>query len=169
MKHIIINGSGTSGKDTFIKLFDELYPNTTHNVSSIDPIKDIAYIGGWSGEKTEESRKLLSDLKKLFIEYNDLPTIFLCDYCDNLKKRDDYNYSTVFMHVREPDEIYKLKLMFNLEDIEVITLLVDKDVGKLGNSSDDDVNDYKYDYYIDNTGTIKQLKEAVETFINEEF
>jgi hypothetical protein len=108
-------------------------------------------------------------LKKLFIEYNDLPTDFLCDYCYNLKNRDDYNYSTIFMHVREPDEINKLKLMFKLEGIEVITLLVDKDVGKLGNYSDDDVSDYKYDYYIDNNGTIEQLKETVETFINEEF
>jgi CO dehydrogenase nickel-insertion accessory protein CooC1 len=46
MKHIIINGRGTSGKDTFIELFAKSYPNTTHNISSIDPIKDIAYIGG---------------------------------------------------------------------------------------------------------------------------
>jgi hypothetical protein len=29
-----------------VKIFDELYPNMVHNISSIDPIKDIAFCGG---------------------------------------------------------------------------------------------------------------------------
>ena len=165
MKYIVINGHGTCGKDEFIKIFDELYSSTVHNISSIDPIKDIAFIGGWSGEKDNKSRKLLSDLKKLFIDYNNLPTKFLCGYCDECKNRDDYNHSVIFMHVREPSEIEKLKLIFN----DVITILIDKDIESVGNSSDDGVMDYKYDYYIDNNGSLSELKDSVETFINEEF
>jgi hypothetical protein len=46
MKHFVINGHGTSGKDTFIELFDEMVLNKVYNISSIDPIKDIAYNGG---------------------------------------------------------------------------------------------------------------------------
>lgn len=169
MKRIIINGRGTSGKDEFVKIFSELYPCSTHNISSIDPIKEIARESGWNGEKDEKSRKMLADLKQIFINYNDLPTQYLYDHCVHLKMIDPfYNESVIFMHIREPNEISKLKQIFHLEDKEVTTLLIDKNIGNLGNSADDDVMDYKYDYYIDNNGTLEQLRESVKTFINEE-
>ena len=40
------------------------------NISSITPIKDLAKLCGWGGEKNEKSRKFLSDLKQLLIDYN---------------------------------------------------------------------------------------------------
>jgi len=44
----------------------------TRNISSITPILNIARAGGWNGEKTDEARRLLSRLKKVFTEFNDL-------------------------------------------------------------------------------------------------
>ncbi len=49
----------------------------TVNVSAITPIKEIASNYGWNGEKDAKSRKFLSDLKRAFADYNDLPTHYL--------------------------------------------------------------------------------------------
>jgi hypothetical protein len=87
-------------------------------------------------------------------------------YCDECKQRDDSDHSVIFMHIREPSEIKKFVSMC---EHGVVTVLIDKDIKKLGNSADDGVMDYKYDYYIDNNGTIENLKESVKTFIDEEF
>lgn len=78
MKHIvIINGTGGSGKDTFVE-FASKYASI-ENFSSIDTIKTIASLEvyqnqkglewlveyGWKGQKTEKDRKLLSELKRI--------------------------------------------------------------------------------------------------------
>jgi len=158
MKVFVINGSGTCGKDTFIEIFEK-YHDHTENISSIDPIKDIARENGWSGTKTEKDRKFLSDLKRVFIEYNDLPTKFLvCHWKD-----DHYEDTVLFMHIREPYEIDKIKLIIP----NIKTILINKDTGKHGNPSDDDVYDYTYDYIIDNNGSLEDLQESVKIFINE--
>ena len=72
---IIINGNGGVGKDTLCDFASEKY--TVTNISAITPIKNIAYQFGWRGEKDQKSRKFLADLKKTFIEYNDLPYRYL--------------------------------------------------------------------------------------------
>ena len=69
---IIINGKGGAGKDTMCEMAAKHF--RTMNVSSIDPIKKIASQNGWNGEKDDKSRKFLADLKKIFTDYNDLPT-----------------------------------------------------------------------------------------------
>ena len=70
-KIIVINGTGGSGKDTFIS-YCENYTKV-FNFSSIDIIKEIASTMGWNGGKTEKDRKFLADLKALATDYNDLP------------------------------------------------------------------------------------------------
>ena len=74
-KIIVINGKGGVGKDTLCEITKKYY--RTVIVSSIDPIKNIANQIGWDGTKDPKSRKLLSDLKRLCIEYNDFPTRYL--------------------------------------------------------------------------------------------
>lgn len=51
----IINGSGGVGKDTFVKMVSEATDNSVLNFSSVDKVKDIARIIGWTGGKTENS------------------------------------------------------------------------------------------------------------------
>ena len=46
---VIINGKGGVGKDTLCDIVSKKY--CVNNVSSITPIKQIAQIGGWKGEK----------------------------------------------------------------------------------------------------------------------
>ena len=64
-KIFITNGMARCGKDTFAKFLNELIP--TMKYSSIDKVKDIAYLCGWDGGKTERDRKFLSDLKKVIM------------------------------------------------------------------------------------------------------
>ena len=70
----VINGAGGVGKDTLCDLAAKHFK--VYNVSSIDPIKEIAAMTGWKGEKTDKARKYLSDLKALTINYNDYPTVW---------------------------------------------------------------------------------------------
>ena len=81
---IIINGTGGSGKDTFVKFCSKFAKVT--NISSVDKVKEAANIlVGWNGEKDEKSRKLLVDLKKLSIDYNDAPTNYIKDEYEQFK------------------------------------------------------------------------------------
>lgn len=158
-QYFVINGPGGAGKDAFIKFVEKYYfKGNVVNVSSIDPIKWLAQYGGWKGEKTDKARKMLSDLKKLFIDFNNLPFTFLTSQM-SLLKRDDI----IFMHVREASEIDKLKCLSN---VIIRTILIDRQTDLKGNDSDDMVYDYDYDYVIDNNGSLEDLKESAITFVD---
>ncbi len=75
---IIINGMGGSGKDTFVEFCAK--HGAVTNISSVDKVKEAAKIlVGWDGAKDEKSRKLLVDLKKLSIDYNNYPTKYILE------------------------------------------------------------------------------------------
>jgi hypothetical protein len=156
-KYFVINGQGGSGKDSFIKMVDRYYLDKVINVSSVDPIKWLAKYGDWDGGKTDKDRKFLSDLKKLFIDYNDLPLRFL-----TMQMKLLHEDSIIFMHVREGSEIDKMKAV----EPAIKTVLIDRQVEEKGNDSDDMVYDYEYDYVIDNNGSLEDLDEAAITFVD---
>ena len=99
---IVINGSGGVGKDTLCELAAEHYK--VKNVSSITPIKEIAALCGWDGKKDDKSRKFLSDLKRLCVEYNDYPTVWAREQYEDFKTGCE---EIMFVHIREPEEIAK--------------------------------------------------------------
>ena len=82
-QRIIINGTGGSGKDTFVEYVAKY--TKVFNFSSIDVIKEIGSLQvykkiqglewlaeyGWQGKKTEKDRKFLSELKRIWEEYNE--------------------------------------------------------------------------------------------------
>lgn len=157
---IIINGTGGAGKDTFVSFCSEFVK--VLNVSSVDKVKEAAKIlVGWNGEKDEVSRKLLVDLKKLSVDYNDAPTKYIKSMSDNFKNSDE---ELMFVHIREAEEIEKTKKLLNAK-----TLLITNPRVQLitSNDSDGKVNEYKYDYYISNDGTLEDLKYKAKQFIEE--
>jgi len=157
---IIINGTGGAGKDTFVSFCSEI--EKVLNVSTVDKVKEAAKIlVGWNGEKDEISRKLLVDLKQLSIAYNDAPTKYIVKMSEEFKNSDD---KIMFVHIREAEEIEKAKKLLNAK-----TLLITNPRVKLivSNDSDGKVNDYKYDYYLENDGTLEDLKEKAKKFIEE--
>ena len=151
---IVINGSGGVGKDTLCDLAAKHFK--VRNISSVDPIKDIAKMCGWDGRKDDRSRKFLSDLKKLTVDYNDFPTVWATGmYRDFLLSE----YEILFVHIREAEEIAKF---VRATDGAAKTLLIrggDRmKKSSYGNISDDGVENYNYDYYFVNDKTLEEAE-----------
>lgn len=154
---IIINGVGGSGKDTFAELCAKHIK--VINISSVDKVKEAAKIlVNWNGEKNEKSRKLLVDLKKLSIDYNNYPTTYILERYEEFKRSDAL---ILFVHIREISEIVKLKKRLNAETLLIVNPRV-PDI--TSNSSDANVNKYRYDYVIENAGTLEELEEKAREF-----
>lgn len=157
-KVIIINGTGGSGKDTFVQFCSE-FANVT-NISSVDKVKEAAKsLVGWNGEKDEKSRKLLVDLKQLSINYNNAPTKYVEEQYNLFQKS---NSEYLFIHIREISEIEKIKKMLNAKTL----LVVNPRIALItSNESDGNVYKYNYDYTIENDGTLEDLKQKARQFI----
>ena len=156
---IVINGGGGAGKDTLCDFAAKKFK--TVNVSSIDPIKKIAGENGWQGEKTPEARRFLSELKRVFTEYNDLPTNYI------LKKYEDFlsdDSELFFVHIREGEQIAHFIEKARQIGGQPISLLVrtQRCSENYGNASDDDVEKYDYDFVFYND---KPLDVIVPEFI----
>ena len=52
---IIINGTGGSGKDTFVSYCADCVK--VFNISAVDVVKEAARVLGWEGEKSETDTK----------------------------------------------------------------------------------------------------------------
>ena len=156
---IVINGSGGAGKDTLCEMASKHFKVV--NVSSIDPIKQIARENGWNGEKDLRSRKFLADLKQLFTEYNDLPTTYVLGKCEEFLNGEGEIF---FVHIREGEQIAHFIEKARLIGAEPKSLLVrsKRCESVYGNASDDDVANYSYDYYYDND---LPLEEAEADFV----
>ena len=155
---IVINGAGGVGKDTLCEFAEKHFK--VMNVSSITPIKEIAVMCGWQGEKTDKARKFLSDLKALSIEYNDYPTLWATERYKEFLLSD---YEIMFLHVREGVEIEKF---VRATEGRAKTLLIRggsrMTKSSYGNVSDDMVENYPYDFYFVND---KTLEEAERDFV----
>lgn len=159
MKIAIINGSAGVGKDTFVKYVKESYTlGKIINVSTIDDIKNAAMLLGWDGVKDEKGRKFLSELKYFTNQYYPVSI-------NTVRKAvNEHPYaSCIFVHCREPKEIDKIK-----EEFDAITILIKNDNVEIPNNySDNHVENYEYDYVIDNNGTLFDLKHTAAAFITE--
>lgn len=165
----VINGRGGAGKDQFVKYFTEFAgEDFVLNISTVDYIKEIASSLGWDGIKDNLSRKYLSDLKDMATYWGDIP------FNDVYKKTQWFDYTLkslqgnqlgfVFIHCREPKEIQRIKEKF---DYDVYTILIRRDMLKFyGNHADDEVENYTYDFTINNFGTLEELRTAAEKFYN---
>lgn len=162
MKEIlIINGSGGVGKDTFVEKLSR-YANVIHT-SIVNPVKEMAKHIGWSGDKTEKSRKFLFDLKNLVDEYNDYNYI----QAANLMKgfRDGKLLGDLLcIDMREAKQIQRAQKEFGAR-----TVLVVRDSVKhiTSNIADKGVYNIEYDYVIKNNGTLYDLDQEAKRFVLE--
>jgi hypothetical protein len=160
-KIVIINGSGGVGKDAFVELCGEF--TSVKNISSVDKVKEAAKVlVNWNGDKDEKSRKLLVDLKRLSIEYNDYPAKYIEEQAKEFM--DNEEQQLMFVHIREIEEIKKIKNLLGAAAL----LITSNRVAKItSNSSDANVEEYEYDYYIKNDGTLDDLKEQARQFVED--
>ena len=150
-----------SGKDTFAVMMNEIIP--TKKYSSIDYIKEIAKQCGWNGQKDEKSRKFLSDLKVLTILYNDLPFKKIQE--EIIKFNADKIHNVLLIDIREPNEIKRLCETYGT----IKTILIRRNSVKniTSNMADAGVFNYKYNFVIDNNGTLDEFKNKIEKFVKE--
>lgn len=170
MKIIIVNGVPRSGKDSFVGFCLDKLGKFGQAFSTVDFVKDIAIRCGWDREKTPKDRKFLSDLKKLLTEWNDVPyqiarkeiaKIYLIAEQYGL----DHNKFVVFIFCREPEEIDRFVKEYDATAILVRCPGVED--REQSNESDSGVFDYNYEYIISNEGTLGELRESAEFFVDE--
>lgn len=154
----ITNGMARSGKDTFAQILNKYIP--TKKISSITPVKNIALLCGWNGAKEEKDRKFLSDLKRLLIEYNDMP-FHSTEKAINDFLFNDNEHEVLLIDIREPEEIDKVVKAHN-----AITIFIQNDRVKnvVSNLSDANVYNYTYDYIIKNNGTLEEFEQNIVKF-----
>ena len=148
---VIINGTGASGKDTFVKHISNEFGGVT-NVSSVDKIYNVAKELGWDGNKNAKFRKMMHLIKRASVEYNDGPTKYCIEKVKEFLNSED---KIIFVHIREPEEIAKFEKEAEKvvdADTAIISLLVQIPGNKnyWNNASDNGVNGYNYDYIFDN-------------------
>ena len=155
---IVINGAGGVGKDTLCEFAEKHF--RVMNISSITPIKEVAAMCGWKGEKSDKARKFLSDLKALSIEYNDYPTVWATEQYMKFLSSD---FEIMFVHIREAEEIEKF-VAATAGKAKTLLIRGGERMTKsvYGNASDDRVENYNYDYYFVND---KSLSEAEKDFV----
>ena len=185
----IINGSGGTGKDSFIDFVGEMMhlwamcyglPRVDlienwmieadkcdprgyiWSYSSVSKVKRVAREMGWDYGKTEKDRKFLSDMKVLFTGYNDAPFNSMRKIVADFY--DSPEPMILFLHIREPEEIERAKNEFH-----AVTILVErKAAGEIkSNMADANVNNYHYDIIIKNEGYKQDLARVALCFVGD--
>lgn len=156
-KIVIINGTATCGKDTFCRICNEYIPSKS--ISTVDKVKEAYRLLGWKGDKTEQHRKALSDIKDIGTKNLDHPYNFMKGEIKRFRHSD---YDILFIHSREPDEIARfvkefgcITLLIRNPNIEAIT----------SNHADAEVENYDYDYIIDNNYIMEDFEQEALKFI----
>ena len=165
MKVVIINGCARCGKDSFVKFVKKNNDNIrVLNYSTVDPTKEALIHLGWDGIRKDKTlRKAMADLKQLSIKLFNGPFNYIKKEIKiDLIRHSIWN-NIYFVHCREPNEIQKFVDYYGHDTC--ITLLIRSKFGKrLENGADDVVEDYQYDYIINNNETIIELEKEANNF-----
>lgn len=159
-KVYVTNGSAGSGKDTFAEFLSKYI--SVFKYSSIDLVKEMFETVGISKDnKTEKKRKLWSDGKDILTQYDDIPFKDIASIVTDFKNN-KIETEVLLIDIREPEEIARAVETFGAE-----TILVRKpDAKKIeSNHADRDVENYEYDYIIENDGTLEQIERVAKLFI----
>jgi hypothetical protein len=168
MKVIIVNGYPQSGKDTFCEFASTKYDCITY--STIDTVKEIATMMGWDGTKTPENRAMLSALKDFTTEWFDMTfkemtslvgdEMALFSRASYLNSRISGCVDFIFLHIREPKEISRMKDWCTERNIKCYLLCIQRRemIGEQSNHADSNVYFIQYDSYLNNNGNLDDFK-----------
>lgn len=171
MKIYIVNGAAGSGKTTFEDyICTKIYPYG-FKVSTIDFIKKLATQCGWEGTKTPKDRKMLSDMKDILTEWGDVPIKAVNnaveDFTYDLIKNDfSITKAVIFIDCREPEEIEKLKKIYNAKTILVRRESAEK--APTSNHADANILKFDYDLILWNNNSIEDFFNTIDDFMKGE-
>lgn len=177
MYAVIINGSGTHGKDEFISKVRKHTEGrwTVFNVSTVDRVKQVCeFMDCPRSEKTDKARNFWSAVKDAWVAYNDGPTQAMSEYVAEAKRTEQMlstlkqgiEQVVVFIHCREPEEVDKL-LSACSKYAQVCTLMIDRPGQDVPNcSKDDPENVQAYDYdCVYSCRSLEELDYAAAQFV----
>lgn len=165
---LILNGPAEVGKGTFVKILKKLIKCDIVSRSSIDWAKEVAATKfGWDGQKTPASRALLGQIKKLGIEFNDIPFRDICDAIYQAQRNKCRIFTT---DIREPDEIQKMVDYCQEKNISCLTIRIinyEKELYATANLAETDnmYSKYYYDAYISNNAGMGRFEMNVHEFV----
>jgi len=175
-KVYFINGQAEAGKDTFLyRVSEELKKKgiKVYNYSTIDDIKNfLSYLGIDTSMKDTKLRNLMSDMKDLLTEYDDIPNKMAASFI-NFHLRDKNNSNDIiFVHCRESENIKNIEKRISdivrPEDIKSILLRRNgHNVSDCIKDSQESIEKHEYDiiYFHD---TMADLLLNVDNFIKNE-
>lgn len=176
MEHTIqlylVNGYAGAGKDTFVNFcLEELGP-FGYEFSTVDPIKRMAIEYGWNGEKDEISRDSLAAIKKIIDTWLDGSEASIAKEICYLQSEQDYyglrpGSLVLFVYLREINNIKKIVKNLNAKTIFVSRDQKSCEKAAFTNEADKNVENYSYDFYIENNGTLEELKQLAQTFVKD--
>lgn len=163
---IMLNGYPQSGKDTFVNLCRKVARGDVRvgHISTVDKVKAAMYSLGWDGQKTNEARDAMAQLKQISNSLFDGPFNYVKSCMAEIRREWESHYTTLlFVDCREPEELKRFT-----DELGAKTMLIDVDrpEGLPNNPADNDVEKFKYDFIIDNHGTLGDLELKAFQFVN---
>ena len=155
----IVNGKPRAGKDTFAQILNEYMD--VYKYSSVTKVKEIAKQCGWSGAKEEKDRKFLHELKMLTSAYSDMSYNDVIEEIDKFKKG-ELDADIFVVDVREPEDIDRL-----VKATKAFTIFIENNrvPSITSNAADANVENYKYDFVIQNNGTLEDFEGNIKLFM----
>ena len=170
MKIIMIGGKARSGKDTFASF---LANNMNSKVCILQISSYIKYYAikyfGWDGEEETKPRDLLNKIGTEIIRDKIDPDFHINRLIEDIKVLSYFYDTCIVSDVRFPSEIEKVKNEFSscvsvklVRDSSVLTELQKNHVSETA------LDDYdKFDFIIDNNGTLEELEEKAILLLKE--
>lgn len=171
---IIINGSGGSGKSTFVGLCQKLLEDNPEwdvlEMSTVDWVKAVAAFAGWNGAKEEKDREFLYDLKMALQKWNNSPNQKVFDQINAVTGNKLLNKKNwlFFVNIREPESINAF-IEQNKEATGLpcsTVLVVNSNVHPIiSNPADRDVEQFHYDAIISNSSDLSNLRDWAKKYL----
>ena len=162
MQIIMVCGKARSGKDTLTDYLIESLDN--RKVCRIQISQYIKYYAmkyfGWDGKDETKPRDLFNKLGTEIIRNRIDPNFHINRLLQDIEVLSYFYDTFIVSDVRFPIEIEKIKEKYN----KVITIKIQRDSNELTESQKKEISEtaldnYKdYDYFIDNNGTLEELK-----------
>ena len=171
MNVICISGKAQHGKDTSAMLMKREFELHGYSVLITHYGDVLKYICkeffGWDGVKDDTGRQLLQTVGTNKIRYRN-PDFFVNFLRDVLVAADDLDF-VLIPDARFPNEVRTMQDAFRATHVRIerqnfISPLTEE---QQKHPSEIALDNYPVEWYIDNCGTIDDLRETVETFVEE--
>ncbi len=169
---IILSGYRNSGRKTFIKITESLYPGEVVSYSTVSTVKEIAKHLGWNGDLSVENQDRLSTLKDFYSEwcngtYNEV--IGLIQSVAQQKSAPSQTKPRfIILQMKEAHEMFAVTDWCKENGYEHHTVFIMRDCvedGEHHGVADKRSKMMIYNQYVANNGTLEQFRENVTVLL----